>query len=390
MNMFDLLVRKFISNYEDIQDGEVREKYGTLCSVISIICNLFMSSFKIIFGFITGSVAISADGFNNLSDMGSNLATLFGFKLANKHPDADHPYGHGRIEYIVGMIIAFLILYVGFSSLKESVMKLISKEAVTFSVPAVVVLVISITLKLWMASFNSKTGDKLDSASLKAAGQDSLNDVIMTSATLFSTVAILFTDLPLDALIGILVSAMVLKSGIEIFKSTMDPLLGKAPDASLIKEIEEYTKSYDKVIGIHDLMFHDYGPSRQYMSMHVEVNADDNIMDIHDEIDNLEKNILKKYGIMTTIHMDPVDQSDSKTAELKEVVLGIVKGINPSYNIHDFRIVSGPTHTNMIFDVLLPIDDETAHDKIKNEIEKAVKAYDESLCCVMQIEHSYV
>ena len=388
--MFDLLVRKFIRNYENIDDSEVREKYGTLCSIISIICNLFMSSFKILFGFITGSVAISADGFNNLSDMGSNLATLFGFKLVNKHPDADHPYGHGRIEYIVGMVIAFLILFVGLSSLKESVLKLINNESVSFSIPAVIVLVVSITLKLWMASFNNKTGDKLNSASLKAAGQDSLNDVMMTSATLISTIAILFTDLPLDAIIGIFVSVMVLKSGVEIFKSTMDPLLGMAPDKELIDEIEAYARSYDKVIGIHDLMFHDYGPSRKYMSMHVEVNADDNIMDIHDEIDNLEKNILSKFGIMTTIHMDPVDQNDERTKELKKVVVNIVKNINPAYNIHDFRIVSGPSHTNMIFDVLLPIDDETAHEKIKEQIESAVKAYNANLYCVMEIEHSYV
>ena len=183
---------------------------------------------------------------------------------------------------------------------------------------------------------------------------------------------------------------MVLKSGVEIFKSTMDPLLGMAPDKELIKEIEAYARSYDKVIGIHDLMFHDYGPSRKYMSMHVEVNADDNIMDIHDEIDNLEKNILNKFGIMTTIHMDPVDQNDERTKELKKVVVNIVKNINPAYNIHDFRIVSGPSHTNMIFDVLLPIDDETAHEKIKEQIESAVKAYNANLYCVMEIEHSYV
>lgn len=388
--MFDLLVKKFVPDYENTDDSNVRERYGILCSIISIICNLFMSSFKIIFGYITGSVAISADGFNNLSDMGSNLATLFGFKLANKHPDADHPYGHGRIEYIVGMVIAFLILFVGFSSLKESVLKLIYRENVTFSIPAIVVLILSIILKFWMASFNNKTGRKLDSASLLAAGQDSLNDVKMTSATLISTIAILFTDLPLDAIMGIVVSAMVLKSGVEIFKSTMDPLLGMAPDKELIEEIEKYAMSYDKIIGIHDLMFHDYGPSRRYMSMHAEVNSADDIMEIHDEIDNLERNILEKFGILTTIHMDPVDTNDEKTNTLKEMVRSIVKDINPAYNIHDFRIVSGPSHTNMVFDVLLPIDDETPHEAIKKEIEDRVKSYDKTLYCVMEIEHSYV
>lgn len=388
--MFELIVRKYIKNYEDITDNDVREKYGVLCSILSIICNLIMTVFKMIFGYLTNSVAIIADGLNNLSDMGSNLATLFGFKLANKHPDSEHPYGHGRIEYIVGMIISFLILFVGFNSLSESINKFISKEEVTFSLTAIIVLIVSILMKLWMSYFNKKTGKLLDSTSLLAAGQDSLNDVMTTGATLVSMLLVLFSDLPFDAIIGAIVSLLVLKSGVEIFKSTMDPLLGMAPDKELVKEIENFTKSFDVVEGIHDLMMHDYGPSRRYMTLHVEVNSNADIMKVHDQIDNIEREILKKFNILTTIHMDPIDCDDKHTNELKKIVLKVVKDINPEYNIHDFRMVSGITHTNLIFDVLLPSNDTSEHEVVRNEIINRIKAINQNYYCVIEIEHSYV
>lgn len=388
--MFELIVKKYIKNYEDITDNDVREKYGVLCSILSIICNLIMTVFKMIFGYLTNSVAIIADGLNNLSDMGSNLATLFGFKLANKHPDSEHPYGHGRIEYIVGMIISFLILFVGFNSLSESINKFISKEEVTFSLTAIIVLIVSILMKLWMSYFNKKTGKLLDSTSLLAAGQDSLNDVMTTGATLVSMLLVLFSDLPFDAIIGAIVSLLVLKSGVEIFKSTMDPLLGMAPDKELVKEIENFTKSFDVVEGIHDLMMHDYGPSRRYMTLHVEVNSNADIMKVHDQIDNIEREILKKFNILTTIHMDPIDCDDKHTNELKKIVLKVVKDINPEYNIHDFRMVSGITHTNLIFDVLLPSNDTSEHEVVRNEIINRIKAINQNYYCVIEIEHSYV
>lgn len=388
--MFELIVKKYIKNYEDITDNDVREKYGVLCSILSIICNLIMTVFKMIFGYLTNSVAIIADGLNNLSDMGSNLATLFGFKLANKHPDSEHPYGHGRIEYIVGMIISFLILFVGFNSLSESINKFISKEEVTFSLTAIIVLIVSILMKLWMSYFNKKTGKLLDSTSLLAAGQDSLNDVMTTGATLVSMLLVLVSDLPFDAIIGAIVSLLVLKSGVEIFKSTMDPLLGMAPDKELVKEIENFTKSFDVVEGIHDLMMHDYGPSRRYMTLHVEVNSNADIMKVHDQIDNIEREILKKFNILTTIHMDPIDCDDKHTNELKKIVLKVVKDINPEYNIHDFRMVSGITHTNLIFDVLLPSNDTSEHEVVRSEIINRIKAINQNYYCVIEIEHSYV
>ena len=289
--MFQLIVKKTIPNYQSTQTPEVREKYGTLCSVLSIICNCIMVIFKLLFGWITHSVAIQADGFNNLSDMGSNLATLFGFKLAGKHPDSDHPYGHGRYEYIAGLIISFLILLVAFSSLKESVMKIFEPETLSFTWGAVIVLIVSIMMKLWMASFNKKAGHLIDSTSLKAASQDSLNDVCATLATLISLCLSLVTDLPVDGVIGVIVSVVVFKSGIEIFKDTVDPLLGKAPDKDLVDDIYQYVLSFDKVLGIHDFMLHDYGPGRQYMTFHAEVDSHENMMEVHDQIDVIERSL---------------------------------------------------------------------------------------------------
>lgn len=388
--MFSLIVKKVIKNYKDTTHPDVREKYGILCSILSIFCNGFMVVFKLLFGFITNSVAIQADGFNNLSDMGSNLATLFGFKMAGKHPDSDHPYGHGRYEYITGLIIAFLILLVAFSSLQESVMKIINPEKLNFQVGAVIVLMISILMKLWMASFNKSAGQLIESTSLKAAAQDSLNDVLTTFATLISLCFALFTDLPVDGVIGAIVSLFVLKSGIDIFRDTVDPLLGQAPDKELVDEIYEYVMSFDKVIGIHDFMMHDYGPGRKYMTFHAEVDSRENIMEIHDEIDLIERELLEKFNILTTIHMDPIDMDDELTNQLRKKVKQIVLQINESYSIHDFRIVSGPTHTNLIFDVLIPADDEIAHKILKTEIEQKVKELNQAYFCVIQIDHAFI
>lgn len=388
--MFQFIVEKSIKNYKETTNTKVREKYGTLCSILSIICNGFMVLFKLIFGFLTKSVAIQADGFNNLSDMGSNLATLFGFKMAGKHPDADHPYGHGRYEYITGLVIAFLILLVAFSSIKESVMKIINPEALNFQIGAVIVLIVSILIKFWMASFNRQAGELIDSTSLKAAAQDSLNDVMSTLATLISLCLSLVTDLPVDGIIGAIVSLLVLKSGIDIFKDTVDPLLGQAPDKELIQEIHDYVLSYDKIIGIHDFMMHDYGPGRQYMTLHAEVNCNDDIMEIHDEIDLIEREMLDKFNILTTIHMDPIDMNDELTNELREKVKAIVHGINEVYSIHDFRIVSGPTHTNLIFDVLIPAEDRVKHSELKTMICQKVSELNHSYFCVIQIDHSFV
>ena len=254
-----------------------------------------MVIFKFTIGVITNSIAIQADGLNNLSDVGSNLASLFGFKLANKHPDETHPYGHGRVEYVAGLIIAFLILLVGIQSLKDSIIKIIEPQKVTFTFVAVIILIVSILIKLWMASFNRYASKKINSATLLAASQDSLNDVIATLATLISLILSLYTDFAIDGIMGAIVSLIVLKAGIEIFKDTVDPLLGMAPDKDLIKDIENYILSFPTVLGIHDLMMHDYGPGRRFLTLHVEVDSGNDIMIVHDEMDVIERAILDKY-----------------------------------------------------------------------------------------------
>lgn len=327
---------------------------------------------------------------NNLSDVGSNLASLFGFKLANKHPDAEHPYGHGRIEYVAGLIIAFLILLVGLQSLKDSVLKIITPQEITFTFVAVIILIVSILIKLWMASFNRFASKQINSATLLAASQDSLNDVLATFATLVALVLSLYTDLPVDGIMGAVVSVIVLKAGIEIFKNTVDPLLGMAPDKELINSIEKDILAYPAVLGIHDLMMHDYGPGRRFLTLHVEVNCSEDIMAIHDEMDVIERAILEKYHILTTIHMDPIDSSDALTNELKAIVLKVVKDINEHYSIHDFRIVSGPTHTNMIFDVLIPANDQIKHSLLKQQINERLAKINPNYHTVMQIEHGFV
>ena len=384
------LAKIFIQDYQNFKDKHIREQYGTLCSILSLICNIILVGFKITVGVFSNSVAIMADGLNNLSDVGSNLASLFGFKLANKHPDNDHPYGHGRYEYIAGLVIAFLILLVGIQSLKDSILKIIYPERVVFSYIAVVILVVSILIKLWMSSFNKAVGIKIDYSTLKAAGQDSLNDVMSTSATLMALLLTLVTDLPVDGLIGTIVSVLVIIAGIQVFKETIDPLLGLAPDKELIKEIEQFILSYDKPLGIHDLMMHDYGPSRMFMTVHVEVDCQGDIMEIHEEMDEIERAIHEKFGILTTIHYDPVDIHNPQVQSLKEMVLQVVKGINNEYSIHDFRIVPGENKTNIIFDVLIPAHDEISHQQLKKQISDHILKIDNHYNCVIEIDHSFV
>ena len=388
--MFEFICKKFIPDYENVTDKNVRERYGTVFSVFSIICNVIMVAFKLFVSFLTGSVSIRADAFNNLSDVGSNLAALFGFKLSNKHPDADHPYGHGRMEYVSGLIVSFLILFMGIEALIEAIGKIINPSELSYSSIALIVLLVSIGIKLVMSYVNKKAGKKIDSETLNAAGQDSFNDAIMTFATLICLLVFRFTGLNLDAYVGLVVSLFVIKSGIEIFKGVLDTILGSAPDKELIEDIDRFVNSHEGVLGIHDLMVHDYGPSSKFMTFHIEVDAAEDVLKSHDMIDNIEREILDRYGILTTIHMDPVEKNDELTNELREKVRDIVKGIDERYNIHDFRIVTGPTHTNLVFDVVIPSEDESDHAVIKNKIQEALNKLPETYYCVITVEHSFV
>lgn len=388
--MVKWLMRHFIKDYEKTDDASVRERYGVVASIVCISCNIVLCCFKLFVGMLSNSVSIQADAFNNLSDAGSNIATLFGFKLSSKHPDSDHPYGHGRIEYITGMMIAFLILFVAFSSFKESVQKIFHPEMVNFSLITLAVLIASILVKLWMGYFNRFFGKKIDSPSLMASGQDSINDVISTSATLISVIFAYFNDFPIDGYIGLFVSLFVFKAGLEVFQDTAAPLLGQAPDPKLVSAIYSFVMEHEGIIGVHDMIVHDYGPSRLFVTLHAEVRSDADILKIHDQIDEIEREMMQKFGCLATIHMDPVDINDSLTNELREKTAILVASIDPVYTIHDFRIVSGPVHTNLIFDVVLPAEDRRDESELKALINQKVKAWNENYFVVLNIDHSYV
>ena len=388
--MFELLCKCFIRNYNDTDDEKVRERYGLVFSIFSIVCNIVLVIFKMIVSFISNSFAIRADALNNLSDVGSNLATLFGFKLSIKHPDADHPYGHGRMEYVSGMIVSFLILYMAFEAIKEAITKIINPEQINYSNITLIILIVSVMVKYLMAIMNRKAGDKIASSALKAAAQDSLNDMLMTGATIISMLVYRIYNVNIDSIVGLIASLFVLKSGIEIFTDVLDTILGKAPDKELIKAIEKDILAHKEILGIHDLLLHDYGPSHQFMSLHAEVDASGDVIELHDLIDNIEMEILNKYKILTTIHMDPIDTKDELVNSLKEKTKQIVRSVNKDYSIHDFRIVRGNTHTNLVFDVLIPAQDQIDHEELKKTISDKVAELDSSYRCVIQIDHSFV
>ncbi len=383
------LIKKCIKDYEQVDRREVRERYGTFVSIISIICNIVLATSKLIVGIFSKSISIQADALNNYSDVGSNLATLFGFKLASKHPDTDHPYGHGRIEYISGLIISFLILMVALQSLKESVMKIIHPEVIQFSYIGIAVLVFSMLVKFLMAKMNNTIGERIHSTSLKAASQDSYNDMITTFAAMIGMLVSHFASWNIDGWIGLFVSFIVLKAGYDVFKDTVGPLLGQAPDKELVEGIANLVMSYQGILGIHDFMLHDYGPGRSFVTLHAEIDCHDDLLEIHDVIDLVEREILSRFNVHATIHMDPVDSTNEMINELKEKVIQIIEKINPVYTIHDFRLVSGPTHTNILFDVVLPPEDETNVIELKEKIDREVKRLDKNFFTVVEVDRAY-
>lgn len=388
--MFNLIQRLFIPNFNDTKVSNVRERYGIVMSIFCIVCNLILVIFKLIISFITGSLSIRADALNNLSDMGSNLASLCGFKLASKHPDNEHPYGHGRVEYVSGLIISFLIIGVGLSSLIDSLKSIFNKSDITFSISALIVVIASIFIKLVMGFVNKKAGKLIESETLMAASLDSFNDVLLTMATLVSLLVYKLFNVNIDPYVGCVVNIVVIISGIKIAKEVISVIIGKSPDKELIKQIENDVFKNKEVLGIHDMIFHDYGPGSRFLTFHVEVDADKDFVYLHDNVDNIENYILGKYGILTTIHMDPVVLNDPETNSYKEMITGIVKGINPTYSIHDFRMVKGPTHTNLVFDLLLPIEEKREHGQIRKELNKKVREINPNLNLSVKIEHGFI
>ena len=388
--MFSLIQKLFIKDFKDNKDPSSREKVGIVMSIFSIVCNFILVAFKLVVSFITNSLSIRADGLNNLSDMSSNLASLCGFKLASKHPDNEHPYGHGRVEYISGLIIGFLIITIGFSSLIDSLKSIFVKSDISFNYAAIIVVIASIIVKLIMGFTNKKAANLIESETLLAASSDSFNDTLLTFSTLISLFVYKLFNINIDPYVGSIVNIVVVISGFKITMEVISVLIGKSPDKKLIKEIEDDILKNKEVLGIHDMIFHDYGPGSRFLTLHVEVDASKDIVFLHDNVDNIENFILGKYGILTTIHMDPVVLNDPELNNYKQMIIKIVKEINPAYSIHDFRMVKGPTHTNLVFDLLLPIDEKSEHGLIRKQLNEKVRAINPNLNLSVKIEHGFI
>ena len=388
--MIALLVKKFIKDCENVTAPAVRQAYGMLCGIVGICLNIVLFALKFFAGTISGSIAITADAFNNLSDAGASVVTLLGFKLAGKKPDPDHPFGHGRIEYLSGLAVSMVILLMGFELLRDAVDKILHPEAVEFSVLAVVILLASICGKFYMYFYNHAVGKKIDSAAMQATATDSLSDCIATGAVLLATLVGHWTSLQIDGWCGLIVSGLILFAGYNAAKDTIAPLLGQPPEQEFVDEIERIVMAHELVRGVHDLVVHDYGPGRVMITLHAEVPADHNIMDIHDEIDLIEVELREKLGCEATIHMDPIDMNDTTVMETREKVTQLVRLIDETITIHDFRMVTGPTHTNVIFDAVVPFAFRLSDKEVEERIKDAVRTLDGNYFAVIQIDKSYV
>lgn len=387
--MTKLLMKLFLPAGGDPKDPEVRKKYGTLSGTTGIVLNVLLFLGKLFSGLITGSIAVVADAVNNLSDAASSVMTLVGFRMAGQEADEDHPFGHGRIEYITGLIVAMAILLMGLEIGKSSVEKIFRPEELSFSWLAVGILVAAIGVKLWMYFFNRTLGRSIQSAAMEATAADSLSDAVSTSVVLLATLVGHFTQLRIDGFAGLLVAVFIFKTGLDAAKETLDPLLGRPMDPELAQEIDKLALEHPYILGIHDLVYHDYGPGRAMMSFHAEVPADADFLDVHDMIDHIEREMKKKHHIETVIHMDPV-VNDERTRDLREQVAQLAKTLDPSITIHDFRITAGPRHVNMIFDMVVPFGFRLSDVQVKEEMEKLVRGLSENYYTVIQVDHSYV
>ncbi len=387
--MTNLLLKTFVKNHAQTDKQEVRTAYGKLAGFVGIVCNILLFAAKIIIGTLSGSVSITADAFNNLSDASSSIINLLGFKLSEKPADAEHPYGHGRYEYLSALSVAILIILIGFELFKTSFNKIINPVNVKFSWILTIVLILSILVKLWMMIFNKKLGKAIKSTALIATSQDSRNDVIATLAVLIATVVSAFTKLELDGWIGMGVAIFILISGFGLIKSTIDPMLGRAPDREFVRKIRDRIMSYEGVLGVHDLIIHDYGPCRQFASVHVEMAAEEDVLASHDVIDNIEFDFLNDIGLNMIVHYDPIITKNELVSSMRYKIQEIVKTVNPSLSIHDLRVVPGVTHTNLVFDCLADFDINMTDYELKCMISQAVKEQHPDYNCVITIDKNY-
>ena len=387
--MTDWLVQRCIRRPEDGSDPAVRQAYGLLSGGVGIVLNLLLSAGKFVAGVLTGSIAVTADAFNNLSDAGSSVVTLVGFRMAAKRADDDHPFGHGRIEYLSGLAVAVAILVVGLELAKSSLEKVLHPVEVAFSWLSVGILCASILVKLWMFFFNRNLSRRIGSAAMMATATDSLSDAAATSAVLLGTLVGHFADLYIDGWVGVLVAVFILRAGWGAAKDTLDPLLGQSPDPELVRGIQETVLGRPEIVGLHDLVVHDYGPGRCMASLHAEVPMDADILVIHDVIDNLERELRRKLGVEVVIHMDPIAVGDPRTDALKAQVTELVRRIDPDMTIHDFRMTAGPEHTNLIFDVAVPYHCRLEDEQVQEAIGAAVKALPGNYYTVVSVDHVY-
>ena len=385
--MVTLLARLLIRHQED--EARTRRAYGILCGAVGICLNVLLFAGKFFAGVLSGSIAITADAFNYLSDAGSSFVTLLGFHLAGQKADADHPFGHGRIEYLSGLVVSVLILLMGVELGKSSVSKILHPEAVDSSPLVVAILCASIAVKLYMFLYNRRLGRKLGSTAMEATAMDSLSDSAATAAVLLATLVGHFTDLLIDGWCGLLVAAFILWSGVSAAKETLDPLLGTPPTAELVERIRSLVLAHKSIIGIHDLIVHDYGPGRMMISLHAEVSASGDVLELHDEIDNVETELREKLGCEAVIHMDPIVTDDGLTAETRQRVAALVHCIDDAISIHDFRMVKGPTHINVIFDAVVPFGFRLTDEEVAKKIRTAVRTLDGNYYAVVKVERSY-
>lgn len=388
MIMVTLLGRLFIRQ-EGREESEVRKAYGILCGAVGIFFNILLFAGKFFAGTLSGSIAITADAFNNLSDAGSSVVTLLGFQLAGQKPDPEHPFGHGRMEYLSGLVVSMLILLMGVELGKSSLEKILHPEEVDFSPLIVGILCASIAVKLYMFLYNKRIGKKLGSTAMEATAMDSLSDCVATTAVLAATLVGHFTGLRIDGWCGIVVACFILWSGIGAARDTLNPLLGTPPTAEFVGRIRDLVMAHKGIIGIHDLIVHDYGPGRVMISLHAEVSASENVLELHDEIDNVETELREKLGCEAVIHMDPIVTDDGITEETRERVAALIHCIDDDINIHDFRMVSGPTHTNLIFDAVVPFGFRLSDEEVEKKIKAAVRALDGNYYAVVKVERSY-
>ncbi len=389
--MTDFLVHKFVKNYEQTEDVQVRTSYGVLSSIVGIFCNVLLFAAKFLIGGLMHSISVMADGFNNLSDAASSIISFVGVKMAEKPADEEHPFGHGRIEYIAALVVAFLVIEVGLSFLKSSIGKLKNPEEITFELVPFLILVLSIGVKLWLAYFNRKLGKKIDSKVMLATAADSMGDVITTSATILSILVCTFTGFNIDAIAGLVVSLIVMWAGVGIAKDTLEPLIGQAADPELAAKIKQEVESYEGIAGTHDLIVHNYGPNRSMASIHAEVPRDVDIEASHEIIDRIEREVSKKLGIFLVIHMDPVEVRDERVLAVKETLEKVVKDLDPETTFHDFRMVWGEKRINLIFDVLVPFSyDKEKQKNLEKQIARCMSEVDSRYQCVITVEKSFV